>query len=216
MSDLPLPDTPRWVEAHDLTRAAASWRRQLGTGGACIGLTESVDPIVIVYGNPDDTSLRSLADEFPDHTLLLSHPIRDRICTRAILHTLPDPSTLPDYEGATPLPSDSDLTHLPIELQGELSEAEQVFTVYVDGMPVSFAYASSHSELYFDCAVDTAPGFRQLGLAPIVASTMIRAELAQGRDAVWGALEDNLASLALARRLGFVETDHLWVAAPVL
>jgi hypothetical protein len=31
---------------------------------------------------------------------------------------------------------------------------------------------------------------------------------------VWGADEENLASLRLARRLGFTAVDELWVAPP--
>jgi hypothetical protein len=33
----------------------------------------------------------------------------------------------------------------------------------------------------------------------------------KGKSAVWGALEGNRASAGLARRLGFVERDKLWV-----
>ena len=61
-------------------------------------------------------------------------------------------------------------------------------------------------------SVDTLPGARQLGLATIVASTLIRDERRHGREPVWGADEHNHASLRLAARLGFVPVDELWVA----
>ena len=56
-------------------------------------------------------------------------------------------------------------------------------------------------------------GARQLGLATIVSSAMIRHEIAQGRAPVWGADEGNVASLRLAARLGFQAVDEIWVAA---
>jgi hypothetical protein len=55
-------------------------------------------------------------------------------------------------------------------------------------------------------------GARQIGLATIVAAAMIRHERAAGREAVWGADEGNTASLGLAKRLGFVAVDEIWVA----
>jgi hypothetical protein len=41
---------------------------------------------------------------------------------------------------------------------------------------------------------------------------MIAAERAAGRQAVWGADEGNAASLRLAKRLGFLPVDEVWVA----
>jgi hypothetical protein len=43
---------------------------------------------------------------------------------------------------------------------------------------------------------------------------MIHDERARGREPVWGADEDNHASLALARKLGFQSVDEIWVSAP--
>ncbi len=217
---LALPDLPRWVEAHDLARDPQSWHRE-----GVIGHDGGADPVICVYGElPVDTVL-ALANEHPQHTLLLPRERDDlamvlpRPVVRAIIHTLPDPDTLPDYEGAEPLPDDASLVHLPEDLRAELEDARKratVWTAWVDGIPSSFAYASALSAAWFDIGVDTVPGARQLGLATIVASTMIRAERESGREPVWGATEDNIASLRLAARLGFVAVDELWVAAPAV
>ena len=43
---------------------------------------------------------------------------------------------------------------------------------------------------------------------------MIREERARGAEPVWGADEENHASLRLAARLGFVAVDEIWVCAP--
>jgi L-amino acid N-acyltransferase YncA len=134
---------------------------------------------------------------------------------RALLHTLPDAGALPELEGAVPLPPDASLAHVPPPLAEELAMARAhrtVWTALIDGVPVSFAYAPWRSARWFDVSVDTLPGVRQLGLARVVATAMIRDERASGREPVWGADDGNLASLRLASSLGFVELDELWVA----
>lgn len=207
-----LPDEPRWVEAHGIAADPASWRRALGSGGA-VGSDRA--RLVVAYGEADPGALRALAAEFAGHAFLvvaeeLAATLGRRV-ERAILHTLPDPDALPDLEGATLLP---DHAQVPPALADELRGVERVWTAYVDGAPVSFAYAPWRSARWFDISVDTLPGSRQLGLATIVAAAMIRDERALGREPVWGADENNAASLRLAKRLGFVAVDELWVAAP--
>jgi hypothetical protein len=169
------------------------------------------------------SSVLAVAAEVRTYTILvveeeLAAALRGsgRAVGRAILHTLPDPEAVPDLEGAVPLPADASLAHVPGELADELRAARtQVWSAYVDGAPVSFAYAPWRSPRFFDVSVDTLPGARQLGLATITASAMIRHERALGREPVWGADEANHGSLRLAKRLGFVAVDELWVAAPL-
>ena len=209
-----LPDEPRWVEAHGIAADPASWRRALGGGGA-VGSERG--RLAVVFGDADRAAVVALAGELPQYTLLvvtgeLAAALREvRAVDRAILHTLPDPDALPDYEGATLLPADAPL---PPELADELRGAERVWTAYVDGVPVAFAHAPWRSTRWFDISVDTVREARQLGLGTIVSAAMIRDERARGREPVWGADEDNIASLRLAQRLGFVAVDELWVASP--
>jgi len=225
MTSLPIPDEPRYVEAHGLAADPASWQRTLGAGG-CVGSDDGIEPLICVWGDAPVADVVALANEHPAHALLVPRERTDlvealrgagRAVTRAVLHTHPDPDAMPDYEGAAPLPADADLSNLPAELREELDEVRSqrtIWAAWVDGEPVSFAYAPTFSARWFDVSVDTVPGARQLGLATIVSAAMIRAERAQGREPVWGALEDNVASLRLARRLGFEPVDELWVAAP--
>lgn len=198
-----LPDLPRWVEAHGILGDPTSWSIEGAVGNARARL-------VVITGAADPVALRRA---YPDHTILTAErPTLPH--ARALLHTLPDPESLPDLEGAVPL-EDGPLDHVPPELAAELRAATTtVWTAYVDGLPVSFAHASWRSAKYFDVSVDTLPGARQLGLATLVAAQMIRAERALGREPVWGADEDNHASLRLAQRLGFVEVDAIYVIPP--
>jgi hypothetical protein len=226
---LDLPDLPRWIEAHGMAADPASWQRRLG-GGFAVG--NDAARLVVVAGDAGAGQVAALARELPSHTMLFAIERADlaaatgREVVRALLHTLagrsdaggpgPGNDDLPDLEGAFPLPADASLAHLPAPLADELARVRAhrtIWTAWLDGVPVSFAYAPWRSARWFDVSVDTLPEARQLGLGRIVATAMIRGERAHGREPVWGADEGNTASLGLARSLGFVTVDALWVAA---
>ena len=218
---LELPDEPRYVEAHGIAADPTSWRRELGPGFA-VGSDRA--RLIVVCGEADAGAMLALARAHPQHTLLvmtdeLAAALRDagRGVERAILHTLRDPARLPEPDGAVVLAADASLAHLPEALGDELRTAlahGTVWAAWVDRAPVSFAYAPWRSRRWFDVSVDTLAPARQLGLGTLVAAAMIRGERARGREPVWGADENNLASLRLARRLGFRAVDELWVAPP--
>lgn len=235
-----LPDEPRWVEAHGLLAQPESWHRswpgggliasdaaQLGVGLGRCDSAEALDHLTAVTAeHPSLTVLcaeREVAEALAART--------GRRAQRATLHTLAEPLEAIDLEVA-PLPkldedagegggevaTGADLGHVPRSLRHELAVARRngrVWSVWVEGLPVSFAHANWRSPRWFDVSVETLPGFRQLGLGELVARALILDETAAGRAPVWGALEDNHASLRLAARLGFAAVDHLWVIAPV-
>jgi hypothetical protein len=210
-----LPDLPRWVEAHGILADARHWEEPLGDGWA---LGHDRAQLIVVAGDADAQALADLARRRTEHAILVENEVLARATgrtpERAILHTLSDPDALPDFEGAVPL---TEADPLPAVLADELAWARTngtVWAAWVDGAPASFAYAPWRSARWFDVSVDTLPEARQLGLATIVASAMIRDERAAGREPVWGADEANVASLRLARRLGFVPVDEIYVCAP--
>jgi hypothetical protein len=217
-----LPDLPRWVEAHGIASDPAHWTRAVG-GGFALG--HDAAQMIVVAGDAEPEAIAKLAAERRAYTLLCAIERDDiaaaatatgRTAMRAILHTLPHADELPDLDGATPLAADQALEHVPASLAAELAWARlhgPVWSAWVDGEPVSFAYAPWRSAKWFDVSVDTLPGARQLGLATVVASAMIRDERARGREPVWGADEANIASLRLAKRLGFEAVDEIWVCA---
>jgi hypothetical protein len=227
---LALPDVPRWIEAHGIAADPASWLRALGDGFA-VGSDRA--RLIVVAGDADAAALAALAREQPHHTLLVAIERTDlaaatgRRIARARLHALAEPAAEPGSEpsprqddggpgaGAVALPADASLAHLPPALADELEAARPhrtIWTVFLDDLPVSFAYAPWRSARWFDVSVDTLPEARQLGLGRIAAAAMIRGEQALGRAPVWGADEGNAASLRLAHALGFVEVDQLWMA----
>jgi len=216
-----LPDVPRWIEAHGIASDPAGWREPVG-GGFALGHDRA--RLIVVAGDAEPGEVAKLAAARPHYTLLFAIDREDlaaamrrtrRAVARAILHTLADPAALPDLEGAIALPPDASLAHLPAALTDELAGASTtVWTTIVDDKPVAFAYAPWRSAKWFDISIDTLPGFRQLGLGSLVAAAMIRDEMRQGRQAVWGSDESNAASLRLAKRLGFTPVDEIGVAAP--
>ncbi len=59
--------------------------------------------------------------------------------------------------------------------------------------------------------IDTLEDFRRRGFAEAAVRELARHLRAQGREPVWGAAEDNPASLALARKLGFQVVDRVYL-----
>src|SRR3569623_2001322 len=166
---LALPDVPRWVEAHGIAADPEGWREELGAGFA---LGHDRAQLIVVAGEAEGEHVRRLAAR--PHV---------RPVERAILLSLPDASALPDYEGAVPLGDGP----LPPARADELAWARErgtIWSAWVDGEPVSFAYAPWRSAGLFDVSVDTLPGARQMGLATVVAAAMIRDERAKGRESL--------------------------------
>ncbi|HEX2457536.1 MAG TPA: GNAT family N-acetyltransferase [Vicinamibacterales bacterium] len=158
----------------------------------------------------------------------------------AILHELPgtmpwehttDPDTRIFMLNDAPA-----LAHLPDDLQREIAEALRgmplarfgdriqpagpldrpprplpVAAAWADGVPVSFCYPVVQSERFWDVSIDTLEEYRGRGLAARAVRAMIRHMRRTGKSPVWGALDTNAASLAVGRKLGFVEVGRLGV-----
>jgi GNAT superfamily N-acetyltransferase len=82
---------------------------------------------------------------------------------------------------------------------------------WADGRPVSFCYPVWQTETLWDVSIETLEPYRGRGLGASAARTLMRHMRRTGRAPVWGALETNGASRALAARLGFVETAGIAV-----
>ena len=83
--------------------------------------------------------------------------------------------------------------------------------VWADGRPVSFCYPVWQTETLWDVSIETLDPYRRRGYAARAARTMIRHMRRDGRAPVWGALDTNIASRALAAKLGFVENAGIAV-----
>jgi hypothetical protein len=85
---------------------------------------------------------------------------------------------------------------------------------FADGRLVSVATPFYVGRCYEDLGVVTAAACRGLGLSPACTCGVARDVLARGHRASWSTSPDNLASLAVARKLGFREQrrDVLYLA----
>ncbi|MCC5857792.1 MAG: GNAT family N-acetyltransferase [Ectothiorhodospiraceae bacterium] len=217
-----LPDLPLWVETRDLLLRKGSkllenptrngfvvWSAERGSGS--------------VVGEPEPHALALAAGDVPE--LLAFTDNIERV--RSFLPELEaEPATVfsapEQLPPAPPRPcreiSLSEIAaqaHLPDALVAELSGAAEhgvpVVAAFDGVLPVAFAYVASETESLWDVSIDTIQSHRRQGYAAAAVLHLMRSMREKGKSAVWGALESNPASANLARRLGFVENDRLWV-----
>lgn len=106
------------------------------------------------------------------------------------------------------------LAHVPEELRRELVAARrraEFAMAFADGHAVSFAYVPWQTEGLCDLSIDTVASYRRRGFAAATVWRLLDHLRPGARRAVWGAMEDNTASLRLAARLGFTPVDRLFV-----
>ncbi len=90
-----------------------------------------------------------------------------------------------------------------------LLEAGTVAGAVVDGQIVATAQTAALTDRYADIGVSTDEPWRGRGFATAAASIVARRMQAMGRVPVWSCGEDNMASLRVARKLGFEEVSRL-------
>ena len=225
-----LPDVPRWTETRHLLGSAQS-RVHVDPNApdpAFIVVDEARVPFAAVVGRPHADLIRLAASQagellaFPDNVDDVKSALPGWAVERAILHTLPDWSTVsavPAYPTRVLASSEvATFTHVEPELMAELQDAEDEgvdIVAALDGaLPVAFCYAGATTETLWDVAIDTVPSHRRRGYAAAAASQLIRRQAERGLAPVWCALESNEASLGLARKLGFQEVDAIWLLTP--
>jgi len=131
-----------------------------------------------------------------------------------------DAAQLPSQLGVARLLSRDEyrqLENLPPILRGELREAcrySPIASAFADDRPVSFCYSGWETESHWDVSIDTLESYRRRGFGAAACICLIDHFARLGKTAVWGSLDSNPASSALAHRLGFTPVDQLMVAYP--
>jgi GNAT superfamily N-acetyltransferase len=221
-----LPDVPRWVEVRSLLLAGHG--ELFGPDGEGFALCDPDDELVIVVRKPDHTLIRQALARTGGMGSVLATPedadhaarvLPDHRRVRAVIHQLGAGTErlLEPVDGVRLLePAELEgLRDLPPELASWLRLAADrrylTAAAFAGDRPVSFCCVAALTETLWDVAIDTLPEYRRRGHAVRCSSYMIRHMLERDRWPVWGAEEDNRASLALAARLGFVPEDELVV-----
>jgi len=215
-----VPDVPRWIEARALllTEHCAVFGAE---GDLIIRNDAPGGCIAVAMGRVPKELARSVLSDRPGRELLCAiedgeHWQRALLGWSAedvLLYGLQRSGDLaPPSAAVGRLTSEHSLDHLPQELREEIEQAlpdHAVWCALHEGKVAAFAYSHWRTEGWFDISIDTVPAYRRRGLARLAVSELIRRELAEGLQPVWGAMASNTASQRLAKSLGFVPVDRL-------
>ncbi len=227
-----LPDLPRWVAPRGLLldRRCDVLLGPEGKRGAGYLVLEHDGPEAFAVNRPVASLVRQLTDlRAPAASILV--PIESAEPWRALLpgwreqpavvHVHPAPGTLPKPTHPTRFLTLEDVERfdsLPEELPHELvavlrrALARGPVAAAFDGeRPVSFCHAAYRTETWFDLSIDTLESHRRAGYATSAAAHLIHHLLAQGKKPVWGALDADTASIAMAKKYGFRAVDRMMV-----
>ena len=217
-----LPDLPVWVETRDLLLWEGSTLMENATrSGFVVWSVE--DGSGSVVGEPESSALVLAASEvrellaFADNIDRVQFLLPEFDAELAIVFSAPEqlPSAPPHRCREISHNEIVAQNHLPDDLLSELSDVADdgvaVVAAFDGELPVAFAYVASETESLWDASIDTIQTHRRQGYAAAAVLHLMRTMRVRGKSAVWGALESNRASLSLARRLGFMENDRLWV-----
>lgn len=119
-----------------------------------------------------------------------------------------------DAPPATLLSPRDSVDAFPDEIVREVEEARGAFPVGVTmagAEVVSVCYPVLTTERYWDISIETLPAYRREGRAAAAFLRLEREMRPTGLEPVWGAVESNEASLALAAKLGFERVGEVWL-----
>jgi hypothetical protein len=225
-----LPDRPRWVEARGmLLSGRGSIVDHPPSDPPTVVSAPSVLLAVVFRWDHQDAlarAIRQVPREFSIVGPAEAEPIVGAIVAErpresATLFHLPlaDAMRLPCNDCARLLRPEEyrELDNLPPILRGELRDActySPIASAFAENRPVSFCYSGWETEGHWDVSIDTLESHRRRGLATAASACLIRHFASAGKTAVWGCVESNRESAALARKLGFTEVDNLMVVYP--
>lgn len=221
-----LPDLPRWVAARGLLRE----RRcdvlfsPEGKRGAGYLVLERGGPEAFAVHRPV-TALIAQLSQLGNPSSRILVPIESAEPWRALLpgwreqavvvHVHPQPGSLPHPAHPTRFLTLADLAGfdaLPEALAADLERALSrgpVAAALEGERPVAFCHAAYRTETWFDLSIDTLEDHRRHGLASSAAAHLIHHMLEQGKRPVWGALDADTASMAMAKKYGFRAVDRM-------
>ncbi len=221
-----LPDEPRWVETRWMLRERRATVAGLTGDRRHFVASCTQRPLIAIVGRPDHPFIAGAAQRAPREAEALAADEHGDYAARAldgwrrvVAHIFGWPDALP--VPVAPDPGEARLLgpaevaalqHVPRVLHEELVGAVEYSPVagaFAGGAPVAFCYASGITETLWDVSVDTLEAFRRRGLAQRAFRCLAATMRGRGKWPVWGALEWNAPSLALAATLGFRPSGRL-------
>ena len=133
----------------------------------------------------------------------------------ATLHRLAEPVAPgpPPGPGVVLLdaPDETALRRVPRNLRADVEGADAIALSLAGDRVAAVCAAGAVTETLWDVGIDTVPAHRRRGHATAAFRALAAHMAAAGRQPVWGAEDDNVASLRLAAKLGFEPAGHLAV-----
>jgi GNAT superfamily N-acetyltransferase len=222
-----LPDLPRLVETRGMLLSGRCELLEAPEPGPVDFIARGTDfGLFCVSGSPALAGLEAAAERLGATAVLAAAEAGDRLGgalpgwnrARALIHTRrSDEAPAAPSAARVAMLSRSDeasLSHVPAPLREEISTAlgfSHVAAAFAGERPVSFCYAVYETEGLWDISIDTLEAHRGKGLARACCEFLIDHMSGHGKEPVWGALEGNVASLLMAKSLGFVPVDELAV-----
>jgi len=220
-----LLDTPQFVETRDLLlwKGSSIIDSQSGDGfvvwskddefGAIVGNVHADAIIKVVSICPE---LLAFAENIDEVKKLLTGFKIEQASIFTAANSIPEPKHICKIIDIDDI---AQMNHLSDDLKEELLDLEDdtptIVATFDDDLAVAFAYVASESETLWDISIDTIENHRRKGFAASAVYSLMAIMQSKNKTAVWGALHSNIASLNLAKKLGFVEVDTLWVCIKV-
>ncbi len=185
-----------------------------------------------IVGEPDPDALVRAVEEvpqllaFPENIALVKQMLPECRAEPAVLFRAPevlpappahpcfelDPIRIVSSERSQEEPSAVASTARSEEvMRSEPRCREPVVAAFDGARPVAVAYVAWETERHWDVSIDAFESHRRRGYATAAVSHLMHLMRRKGKVAVWGAAHSNPASMNLARRLGFVKADTIWV-----
>ncbi|MCI0436781.1 MAG: GNAT family N-acetyltransferase [Gemmatimonadetes bacterium] len=223
-----LPDAPRWVEARSLLRGRA-FRLQGDPADSCV-VRHAHLPLGVAIGQPDAALLRAAlrdADRWfellaaPEDSPAIHATLSDWRASPALLHVRAHRSTAVDADRAlgsdvivaAPAPH-ALIERVPPAWRVWAAVSPAIAARLAGGAIVSMCHAGAVTERWWDVGVDTLVAHRRRGHARACFDALEAWLSSRGLSPIWGSLEDNAESLAMAAALGFEPVDRLTVFTP--
>lgn len=221
-----LPDAPRWVQTRALLLSGeAIIRRSAGADAAVV--LDPVLPSGFLVGRADPALLRDVAAAPRDVELVVqTEAIEEaraalapgwRLATATLL-ALVSPWPAARDGGDPPAgvvicapPAEDWIARVPEagEMRFYAAQAEAIALRLAGDEVVAVCAAGDVTESLWDVGIDTVESHRRAGHAAEAFRALAGHMAAAGRQPVWCAEDDNVASLTMAARMGFVPVDRL-------